>query len=394
MAHAPQVRLTKMKQKVLFIASTYSHIVNFHLPYLRKFREESWTVHVACGGAPMPIPDVDQVIDLPFEKSMWSLKNLRASVFLSGEMRRESYDLIITHTSLAAFFTRLALWGLEERPAVANMVHGYLFDDETPWLKQNLLLGAERWMAADTDLVLTMNRWDYETAKKYQLGHKVVNIPGMGVDFSRFDRVPPDSREKLRKKWGVPESAFVLIYAAEFSERKSQSVVIRTMEHLPEQVWLILAGEGTLREDCRELTQKLGLEDRVLFPGQVRDIPVWYAMADAAVSTSRSEGLPFNIMEAMYAGLPVIASEVKGHTDLIEDGTTGLLYPYGDEKACAEQILRLTASERLRRELARNAKADVKQYGLERVMPIVWEGYCALSSRKMSGSSVKAIKGR
>ena len=367
-----------MGRKVLFTASTCSHIVNFHLPYLRKFREEGWTVHAACGGAPMPIPDVERVIDLPFEKSMWSPKNLRAAIRLSDEMRRECYDLIVTHTSLAAFFTRLALWGPEERPAVANMVHGYLFDDETPWLKRNLLLGAERWMAGDTDLVLTMNRWDYETAKKYRLGHRVINIPGVGVDLSRFDGVLPDSRWKLRKELGIPENAFVLIYAAEFSKRKSQNVIIRALKRLPGRVLLILAGEGALREECQKLARGLGLKDRVLFPGQVRDIPAWYAMADAAVSASRSEGLPFNVMEAMYAGLPVVASQVKGHTDLIMDGVTGLLYPYGDDRACAERILRLTTSVKLRRELAQNAKADVERYGLDRVLPVVWGRYSKL----------------
>ena len=371
-----------MGGKVLFAASTYSHIVNFHLPYLRKFREEGWTVHAACAGTPMPIPDVEQVIDLPFEKSMWSLKNFKAAILLSDEMRRENYDLLITHTSLAAFFTRLALWGLEKCPRVANMVHGYLFDDDTPWLKRNLLLGAERWMAADTDLVLTMNRWDYGTAKKYRLGQKVAQIPGVGVDFSRFDRVPPDSREKLRKKWGIPEDAFVLIYAAEFSARKSQSVVIRAMKRLPEQVWLALAGEGALQEECQKLARTLGLEERVVFPGQDRDIPAWYAAADAAVSASRSEGLPFNIMEAMYAGLPLVASGVKGHSDLIQDGVTGLLYSYGDERVCAEQILRLIESERLCRTLAEQARESVARYGLKDVLPIVWGEYAALAERE------------
>ena len=368
-----------MGRKVLFTASTCSHIVNFHLPYLRKFREEGWTVHVACGGAPMPVPDVERVIDLPFEKSMWSPKNLKASILLSDEMRRENYALIITHTSLAAFFTRLALWGLEERPKVANMVHGYLFDDETPWLKRDLLLAAERWMAPDTDLVLTMNQWDCELAERYQLGGRVVQVPGVGVDFSRFDKVPPDTRQRLRKELSIPEDAVVLIYAAEFSVRKSQNVVIRAIAQLPEHIMLVLAGEGALREECRELAQKLGLEDRVLFPGQVRDIPAWYAMADAAVSASRSEGLPFNIMEAMYAGLPVVASKVKGHSDLIEDGVTGLLYPYGDVEACAEQVMRLVGSEQLRRELGRNARENVEQYGLERVLPVVWAQYAALA---------------
>ena len=78
-----------MGRKVLFTASTYSHIVNFHLPYLRKFREGGWTVHAACGGGPMPIPDVERIIRLSLEKSMFSPKNLKASILLSGEMRRE-----------------------------------------------------------------------------------------------------------------------------------------------------------------------------------------------------------------------------------------------------------------------------------------------------------------
>ncbi len=371
-----------MVRKVLFTASTYSHIVNFHLPYLRKFREEGWTVHVACGGAPMEIPYAGRVIDLPFEKSMWSPDNFRAAGLLRGEILREGYGLIAVHTSLAAFFTRLALRGLEGRPRVVNMVHGYLFDGSTPWLKRKLLLGAERWTAPVTDLVLTMNRWDYGTADRYRLGQRVAQVPGVGVEFSRFDGVPPDSRGQLREKWGVQPDAFVLIYAAEFSKRKSQSVIIRAMERLPEGVWLVLAGEGALKEECRELARKLGLEGRVLFPGQIRDIPGWYAMADAAVSASRSEGLPFNVMEAMYAGLPVVASDVKGHSDLITEGTTGLLYPYGDADACAEQILRLTESEQLRRELARNAKADAGQYALERVLPQVWGEYAALAQRE------------
>ena len=136
-----------------------------------------------------------------------------------------------------------------------------------------------------------------------------------------------------------------------------------------------------MREECRELSQKLGLEDRVLFPGQVRDIQAWYAMADSAVSASRSEGLPFNIMEAMYAGLPVVASGVKGHSDLIEDGVTGLLYPYGDERACAEQILQLLSSEALRRKLAQNAKREAEQYSLERVLPLVSARYTLLGKR-------------
>ena len=80
----------------------------------------------------------------------------------------------------------------------------------------------------------------------------------------------------------------------------------------------------------------------------------------------------------MHAGLPVAASAVKGHTDLIADGETGLLYPYGDSAACAAAILRLLESESLRRDLAGRGQEEAAQYALDRVFPAVWAQYCSL----------------
>lgn len=367
-----------MDRKALFTASTYSHIVNFHLPYLQWFQQQGWEVHVACGGAPQPIPFADKIIHLPLEKSMGSPQNFQAAGLLRRAVQREGYGLISAHTALAAFFTRLALVGLRKRPAVANMVHGYLFDQDTPALKRQLLLAAERMTAPQTDLLLTMNQWDYEAAKKYRLGRSVVHIPGVGVDFSRFDQLPETARQEMRAEYGFSQDAFVLIYGAEFSQRKSQETLIRAMALLPKDVSLILAGDGALREDCQTLAAELGVGDRILFPGHIRGMARWYAMADAAVSSSRSEGLPFNIMEAMYASLPVAASAVKGHVDLVREGETGLLFPYGDADACAAAIRRLWEDPRLRQELARRAREDVMDYDLSRVFPIVVEQYGAL----------------
>ncbi len=364
-----------MGNKVLFTASTSSHIRNFHLPYLRAFRQRGWTVHVACGGSQAPVPFADEVTALPLEKSMGSPRNFQAAALLREKIRSEEYDLISTHTSLAAFFTRMALWGMKRRPTVMNMCHGYLFDGDTPPLRRRLLLTAERWTAPQTDLLLTMNQWDFDAARQYRLGCRVVHIPGVGVDFSGLREADAGS---LRAEWEIPEEAFVLLYPAEFSRRKSQEVLIRAMKHLPEETVLVLAGDGTLRQDCRTLAEELGLTRRVIFPGHVSDMPPWYAMADAAVSASRIEGLPFNIMEAMYAGLPTAASAVKGHTDLITDGETGLLYPYGDAAACAAQVLRLLESADLRRTLARRAEEEAAQYAVQQVFPVVWAQYASL----------------
>lgn len=366
-----------MTNKVLFTASTFSHILNFHIPYLKWFRDRGWSVHVACGGNPAPIPDADRVVVLPLKKSMASAENFRASALLRRLIQEEAYDLISTHTSLAAFFTRLAVKGMS-RPPVVNTVHGYLFDGDTSAVKRRVLLLAERMTAAQTDLLMTMNLWDFQQARHEKLGRRVVHIPGMGVDFSRLDGFGPDDSLALRRKWGIPDEAFVMIYPAEFSDRKSQSVLIHTMTKLPMSCVLVLPGHGALLGECRAMARRLALTGRVIFPGQIIGMGPWYAMADAAVSASRSEGLPFNVMEAMHCGLPVVASEVKGHTDLIQDGTTGLLYPYGNTDACAAAIRSLMGSAQLRRELGRNAKENAEQYSLNRVLPEIVRHYSEL----------------
>ncbi len=316
-----------MKQKLLMTASSWEHIYQFHLPYLREFRRLRWEVHVGCPYGPAEHQDIDRLIDLPFRKNMASFQNLRALRTLRRLIRTEHYDLIVTHTTLASFFTRLAVKGMPSRPKLVDVKHGYLFDDNSSFFKKLVYLNAERFVKPETDLLLTMNSWDFALAKRYRLGKQIEQIPGMGVNFSRFDAALQQDPMELRRVHGIPEDAFVLIFAAEFSARKSQPILIEAMRELPNNVYLLLCGDGITRAACIRQTAEYGLSDRICFPGYREDIGMWYRMANVSVSSSRCEGLPFNVIEAMYMGLPVVASCIKGHTDLITDGETGLLYP-------------------------------------------------------------------
>ncbi len=360
---------------VLFTASTWSHIAHFHRPYLHAFRALGWQVHAACGGASLPIPEADACFDVPFEKKMTAPANFRAQARLRTLMAEHRYDLVITHTSLAAFFTRLAAASVRHRPAVVNVAHGYLFNADTPPVKKAILVSAERLTASWTDLLLTMNDYDTRFARQHRLGRRVEQIPGMGVDFSRFPAISPQERQALRREQGVSPDAFVLLYAAEFSPRKSQKTLLRAMPLLPERVVLALPGQGALLDECRRLAEDLGVGDRVIFPGYCADMAPWYALADCAVSASRSEGLPFNIMEAMHAGLPVVATAVKGHTDLVTPGQTGFLFPFGDQSAFAKGIAQLLSDPARAAAMGRSASQAAKPYALNRVLPQVMKLY-------------------
>jgi glycosyltransferase EpsD len=283
----------------------------------------------------------------------------------------EKFDLIWVHTSLAAFFVRLAVvMAGKGNSKVVNTVHGYLFDDNTPPLKRAILLAAERLTAGVTDLVITMNRYDFELAAGERLAKRIASVDGAGVDFAKFAAT---GKEAARKALGLPENAFIMIYAAEFSKRKNQSFLIECMGALTNNILLLLAGRGALDAECRALVEKAGLSGRVIFAGHVADLSPYYSAADVCVSSSRSEGLPFNVMESMYFSLPVVATRVKGHVDLIDEGRNGYLYAYGDKSGFIAHIERLAEDEDLRRRLGACARSSVMKYSLDRVLPAAFE---------------------
>jgi len=154
-------------KKLLYIASSFGHLASFHQPYTDWLAQQGYEVHAAAGGEQRALRGVSRYIPLPFEKSMFSPRNFAAVLQLRSLLRRENYAMISLHTSLAAFFTRLAVQLLpkRQRPVVMNTAHGYLFDDSTPLLKRTLLLSAERMTAPVTDWLLTMKRQGEANAK-------------------------------------------------------------------------------------------------------------------------------------------------------------------------------------------------------------------------------------
>ena len=119
-----------MEKKILFAASTRSHLVHFHLPYLRALHEQGWTIHAAFGGPEGEIPWTDRVLPLPLKKKLTAPGNFRAAAMVRKLVREQGYDAVIVHTSLAAFFIRLALMHMKNRPVVINMVHALLMGAE------------------------------------------------------------------------------------------------------------------------------------------------------------------------------------------------------------------------------------------------------------------------
>ncbi len=320
------------------------------------------------------MPYADHVVELPFQKRFFSFRNLEAIIKARALMKREQFEILSAHTTLAAAVTRAAVLLLRDRPKVFYTCHGYLFS-EAQGLRKWAYLLPEKLCARVTDLLMTMNGEDYELARRYRLSYgKLCAINGMGFDMERFLPVSSEERGKRRTEAGFREEEVLFVYAAEFSKRKNQRLLIQAFaKAAPEMpdARLLLAGSGVLLEDCQELARSLRMEKQIRFEGQVADMAALYPLCDAAVTPSLSEGLPFHLMEAMACGLPIVASDVKGHRELVEDGETGLLFGSGHADDLAEKLLALYRHPELRAQYGAAARQKVGKYALSEVLPTI-----------------------
>lgn len=363
-------------KKILFAASTLSHIENFHIPYLKYFKDNGFEVHImGKENNKLLIPYVDKVIPINFEKNMFSFKNFISAFKISKLIKKEKYSTISTHTILASFFTRLGIMlSLKKHPLVINTVHGYLFDENSNFIKKVIMILAEKFVRPVTDTILVMNSTDYEIAKKYNLYNKnLYSINGMGINASKFSFSTEENKSYLREKYNIPKDDFLLIYVAEFSKRKNQKFLIESLKGLISEgynnVKLLLLGDGVLLDDMKHYSKTLGIEDNIIFKGYIKEVCNYYQISDICVSSSRIEGLPFNIMEAMSTGLPVIASKIKGHIDLVHPGDNGFLYEYNNINEFCNHVKILYNDRNLLNNMKISSHDLSKNYSLESIFP-------------------------
>lgn len=199
---------------------------------------------------------------------------------------------------------------------------------------------------------------------KEEGAHVAPVVIGNGVDVSLFSKARAVSeRQALRRLFGVDDNDIVLFTASRLVTKNAVDVVIKSLVLLPNEVKLVIAGNGPDRLMLDSLVKKLGLSSRVSFLGTVtyKDLPGWYQASTIFVRPSRSEGFGNVFAEAMAAGIPVVATAVGGIPDIVKDGVTGVICKVDDPKDLALKIEILIADHSLRQRLIQNGLALVQE---------------------------------
>lgn len=310
-------------KKVLFVATVTKHINAFHIPYLKWFKNQGYEVHVASNGNDK-IEYCDKHYNLPFERFPLKKNNIKTYKELKKIINENSYEIIHCHTPVGGVLARLAAKNARKcGTRVIYTAHGFHFYKGAPLLNWLIYYPIEKWLSKYTDTLITINTEDYELAKKELDAKQIELVYGVGIDANKFSfDMSQQEKSELRKSLGLQEEDFVIIYVAELSKRKNQKMLIKAVMELisnGHKIKVLLPGSDTMNGYYQKMCQKLKIEKNVKFLGHRKDIPKLLKISDLYVSTSKQEGLPVNIMEAMVCELPIIATNCRGNSDLIDN---------------------------------------------------------------------------
>jgi glycosyltransferase involved in cell wall biosynthesis len=361
--------------KILFLATVYTHLAAFHIPFMRFFQERGVEVHAAASSAKGHKEEVDAagVIcwEIPFARSPYSPANLKACRRLEALLRENHFDLIHVHTPVAAFWGRYLAKKTGQGP-VLYTAHGFHFYKGAPRKNWLIYYMAERLAARWTDGLIVMNGEDYENARRmgFEPDKNLFYVHGVGVDLSCFGA--PSSENAVRRELGLTATDVVVTCVAEMNPNKNHIFLLDAWKQIAiretsSNYHLLLVGTGELKSHLEKKVKREHIP-RVHFLDFRRDVPAILHASDIVTLTSKREGLPRCIMEAMAAGKPVVATNVRGSRDLVDDGRTGFLVEPGDVTGLAAALERLMRDPELRASMGAAGKAKIQDYSLDRVL--------------------------
>jgi glycosyltransferase involved in cell wall biosynthesis len=301
-------------------------------------------------------------------RAMAPVDDLRSAVELYRILRHLRPDIVHTHNPKPGWFGR-PIARLAGVPVVVNTVHGLYAAPDDGWAKRAVVYGLERAAAAASHGELVQNPEDLVQLERLRVPPARLHLLGNGIDLGRFDPDRPDRaerRDRARRLFGAgPEQVVVGMVGRLVAEKGVAEVLAAAQalaEHEPSLRWVLIGpGEPAKADglDVDALAVRAGSE--VVLLGRRDDVDELYPGFDLFVLASHREGFPRAAMEAAAMGLPVVATDIRGCRQVVDDGVTGRLVPVGDAQALATAVGDLARAPEVRLAMGRAGRAKAAE---------------------------------
>lgn len=287
---------------------------------------------------------------------------------LSDILENNNIEVIHCNTPVGGLVGRLCGKKYKVKKIIYT-AHGFHFFKGAPLINRTVYKLAERIMARWTDVIITMNQEDFEAAQKFKLkkGGRVYKVHGVGIKVDDFRNIVVDRTVK-RSELGMKDTDVVCVSAGDLVERKNYGIAIKAIAKAGrENIHYLICGKGPEEEKLKALAESLGVAKQIHFLGFRSDIKELLAAADIFLFTTKQEGLPRSMMEAMASGLPCIASKIRGNTDLLDGTEGGFLCEPTDVASYADKLKLLASDKTLREKMGKNNLITIQNFSTETV---------------------------
>ena len=333
----------------------------------------------ARGVEPVVIPELGRAIR--------PTRDLVALYKLVRLFRHLRPDIVHTHTAKAGALGRVAA-RMAGVPVTVHTFHGHVLEGYFSPAATRTFLAIERWLARGTDRLVTVSPRLRAQLLAMGIGRPdQVEVVPLGLDLGRFRLGRSASAPALRASLGLAPGTPLLGSVGRLVPIKDHPTLFRAVAQLGpdgEAAHLVVVGDGEDRPALARLAQALGVSARVHFLGWRADLETILNELDVVICSSRNEGTPVALIEAMAAGVAVLSTEVGGVADLVTHGETGWLVPPGDPSAMAEAIRHLLAEPSLRARLAAAGQAvALDRHDVTRLIARIERLYTGLINEKL-----------
>lgn len=369
------------QKKILFVANVAKeHINKFHIPTIKEFKKNGWIADVACSGDD-DVPECSNHYKMCWKRSPFTFKTIKGIGQLKKLINNNDYDVVFCHTPVGGLVARLASGKARKKgTTVIYCAHGLHFFKGAPLINWLIYYPLEKLLAYFTDVFFAVNEEDFERAKlKFTKKVKVVLVPEVGVNFDRLNiDNPTEVRRTYREELGIGETTAAMIYVAELLPNKNQTMLVDTLKLLREKgndVCLVLPGPDHANGELKKYIDSVGMSDYVRLLGWRSDIGELMHASDICTASSIREGFGINLVEAMYCGLPVVATNNRGHKMIINDGENGFLVDINDSKTMAERVELMMKDSDIREKFS---CIDVSMYDCNFIAHQLYETICEM----------------
>lgn len=342
--------------KRILVTSTDLMMIQFLVPHVINLSENGFEVEIACSVVGNRIEEVRQKLNgyvnaihlVRLVRSPVSPTNFKGYKDMKKVINSGNYDIIWTNEPVMGLATRLAARKARKNGTkVLYMVHGFHFYKGAPKLNWLIYYPIERFAAHFCDKLITINNEDYKLASK-KFHCDVARIHGIGVSAECYHTISRDEKIQRLSAEGMSGDEFIVLCTGELNENKDQKTLIAAAAKLKNKIpnlKVFLAGKGVLEEQLKAQVLELDLNDVVKFLGYRKDLFSLTPAVNMVVSCSHREGMPRNILEAMLCKKPVVATENRGHNELVDNEITGYLIKPGDSDTLAQKIYKIYSSK-------------------------------------------------